>query len=294
MRRRDLVQAAALRVAVLALVALVAMLAARRASAESWIQNGERGPRTQVTAPVPKAIEEVQIEERLGAQLPLDATFADSTGKPVRLGDFFAPSKPVVLSLVYYDCPMLCGLITSGMAQAMKKNGLELGKDFRAVTVSFDPREKPRLAAERQRGYLQSIGHPDGKGDWVFLTGQEAPIHALADAIGFHYAWDPKTKQWGHMAAIYVVTASGRISRYLYGIEFPPRDLRLALVEAGEGRVGTSFDRILLTCYRYDPASRTYEPYALGFVRAGGAAVLLALGGLLAVLWRRELKGRRK
>jgi protein SCO1/2 len=199
------------------------------------------------------------------------------------------------MALVYYDCPMLCGLILSGAAEAMRKNGLLLGKDFQAVTVSFDPRERPAQAAERRRGYLQSLGVPDQPGrDWPFLVATGEASRALADAVGFHYAWDESRKEWAHVAAIFVLTPDGRVSRYLYGVDYPPKDFRLAVVEASAGKVGTSFDKFLLTCYRYDPASRRYEPYAWGFVRAGAALVLLALTALIGgLVWReRRAKAR--
>jgi protein SCO1 len=211
----------------------------------------------------------------------------------VRLRDLVPRERPVVLALVYYDCPMLCGLVLGGLARAMRQSGLELGTDFDAVTLSFDPRETTKLAAERQRGYLQAVGKPGAAASWTFLTGQEPEIKALADAVGFRYVYDEKTKQFAHAAVVFVLTPEGRVSRYLYGVEFPPKDLRLALVEAGQGRVGTSFDRLLLTCYRYDPASRTYVPIALWFVRASALAVLGGLSVVLGIFWRREWKGRR-
>jgi protein SCO1/2 len=242
----------------------------------------------------PAILEDVRIEERLGNAVPRDLDLVDGDGRPFRLGSVFDGKRPVVLALVYYDCPMLCGLILSGMAQAMRENGLALGKDYRALTVSFDPEEKPAQGAERRRGYLQSMGRADAGGEWPFLVGAEAATRALADAVGFHYVEDPATGEWAHLAAIFVLTPDGRVSRYLYGVEFPSKDLRLALVEAAGGKVGTSFDRFLLTCYRYDPASRKYEPYALGIVRAGGLVVLVALAGLIGgLLWReRRAKAR--
>ncbi len=242
--------------------------------------------------PLPPALQDVEIEERLGAKLPLDARFTTQDGAAVRLGDLFPGNRPVVVSLVYFSCPMLCGLVLTGMARGMRETGLELGKDFDAVTLSFDPRDATKIAAERQRGYLQSVGRPEAKRAWTFLTGQAPEIKAVTEAVGFKYAYDERTKQYAHAAAIFVLTPDGRVSRYLYGIEFPARELRLAVVEAGQGRVGTSFDRLLLTCYRYDPASRKYEPYALGFLRIAMLGVLGGLGLMLGVYWRRELKGK--
>ncbi len=241
----------------------------------------------------PVQLEEVKIEEQLDAALPLDTTFTDWRGQPFTLRQAFDGKKPVVLALVYYDCPMLCGLILTGMAKSMRQNGLELGKDFQAVTISFDPAEKPALAAERRRGYLQSLGRSDAGGDWPFLVGSGEASRRIGDALGFHYKRDEVSGEWAHMAAIFVVTPEGHVSRYLYGIEYPPKDFRLALVEAAGGRVGTSFDRLLLTCYRYDPASRKYQPFAFGFLRIGGLLTLAALAVLVGRLfWRERMRGR--
>ncbi|HEU4385062.1 MAG TPA: SCO family protein [Anaeromyxobacteraceae bacterium] len=239
---------------------------------------------------VPSLLESVEIVEHLGDRVPPDATFRDQGGRAVTLGELTAGDQPVVMALVYYECPMLCGLVLGGLARGMRQTGLELGKDFRAVSVSFDPREKPGLALVRQSAYLQSMGKPDRTGDWRFLTGEEPQIRKVTEAVGFKYAWDQATKQFAHAAAIVVLSPGGRISRYLYGVEYPGRDLRLALVEAAQGRVGTSFDRLLLTCYRYDPAARRYVPYAMGFVKAGAALAALVLAGALAVFWRREAR----
>jgi protein SCO1 len=244
-------------------------------------------------AQLPPALQDVEIVEKLGAQVPLDLSFTTQDGRAVRLRELLAGHRPVVLTLVYFDCPMLCGLILTGAARGMRETGLELGKDFDAVTLSFDPRDSSRAAAERQRGYLQAFGKPEVKEAWTFLTGGEPDIHAVTEAVGFKYAYDEKTRQFAHAAGLFVLTPDGRVSRYLYGIEFPARDLRLALVEASEGRVGTSFDRLLLTCYRYDPASRKYEPYAIGIMRVAMLGVLGGLGLMLGVFWRREVKGKR-
>ena len=249
--------------------------------------------RTPVEAQVPTALQEVEVVEQLGTKLPLDLRFTNQDGQAVRLGDLLAGRRPVVLSLVYFDCPMLCGLVLTGAARGMRETGLELGKDFDAVTLSFDPKDTSRAAAERQRGYLQAFGKPEAKQAWTFLTGSAPEIHRVTEAVGFKYAYDEKTRQFAHAAGLFVLTPDGRVSRYLYGIEFPARDLRLALVEASEGRVGTSFDRLLLTCYRYDPASRKYEPYVMGVVRVAMLGVLGGLGLMLGVFWRREVKGKR-
>ena len=240
---------------------------------------------------LPPALQDVEIVEKLGERVPMDLAFTAQDGRAVRLRDLLG-QRPAVLSLVYFDCPMLCGLVLTGAARGMRETGLELGRDFDALTVSFDPKDTTKVAAERQRGYLQAFGKPEAKAAWTFLTGADPEIKALTEAVGFKYAYDPQTKQFAHAAGLVVLTPDGRVSRYLYGIEFPARDLRLALVEAGEGRVGTSFDRLLLTCFRYDPASRRYQPYVIGFIKLGSLAVLGALATTLGVFWRREWKAR--
>lgn len=280
---------ALLRTGALCLAAAVLATAAP-ARAQFWRSKG--GGEAPPTGVAPVALEEVRIEEKLGAQLPLDVTLEDGSGKPYRLAQAFDGKRPVVLALVYYDCPMLCGLILSGMAKAMRENGLELGKDYQALTISFDPTEKPVQGAERRRGYLQSMGKTDAGADWPFLVGPAEVTRRISDAAGFYYKRDEVSGEWAHVAALFVLTPDGKVSRYLYGIDYPAKDFRLALVEAADGKVGTSFDRLLLTCYRYDPASRKYEPYALGIVRAGGLAALLGLGGLIVGLVWRERRAR--
>jgi protein SCO1/2 len=271
--------------------ALLLLALAGPARAQFWNDKGhDAGPPPDVT---PVALEQVRVDEQLGAQVPLDAVLRDHEGRPVRLGSLFGDGKPVVLALVYYDCPMLCGLIQSGLARAMRQNGLVPGRDFRAVSISFDPEEKPALAKERRRGHLQSMGLDESSDAWSFWLDQGGSARRIADAVGFHYKKDEVSGEWAHLAAIFVLAPDGRVSRYLYGIDFPPKDFRLSLVEAADGKLGTSFDRLLLTCYRYDPASRRYQPFALGFVRAGGALALVGLAGLVAgLVWRERKKAR--
>jgi protein SCO1/2 len=270
---------------------LLLLAAAAPARAQFWQHKGDAAGAPPDVVPV--ALEQVRVDEQLGAKLPLDETLLDHEGRPVRLGSLFQDGKPVVLAMVYYDCPMLCGLVQSGMARAMRENGLKAGQDFRAISISFDPDEKPALARERRRGYLQSMGLDETSPAWAFLVDQGGAARRIADAVGFHYKKDQVSGEWAHLAAIFVLSPDGRVSRYLYGIEFPPKDFRLSLVEAADGKVGTSFDKLVLTCYRYDPASRRYQPFALGFVRFGGAAALVGLAGLIAgLVWRERRKAR--
>jgi protein SCO1/2 len=234
----------------------------------------------------------VDVEERLNERVPQDLVFTDSSGAEVRLAELLAGDVPVVLPLAYYRCPSLCNLVLAGTARTLRQTGLKMGKDYRAVTVSIDPSEGPREAKERRRGYLQALGLSDQDSDWPFLTGDEASIRALAEAVGFRYRYDEELKQFAHAAVAMVLTPDGRVSRYWYGIAYPPRDLRLSLVEAAGGRVGTTFDRVLLTCFQYDPVSRRYGWAVKAFFRTGALLIFGAVAGFLAVLWRRELKGR--
>jgi protein SCO1/2 len=240
--------------------------------------------------PAPPALEAVQVTERIGELVPEDASFQDSTSTPVQLKRLLHRGQPLLLSLNYYRCPMLCSLVLSGMVNGLKGTGLKLGRDYFAFTLSIDPRETSDLAAEKKRGYLQALGEPSAEAAWAFTTGEASQIRALADAIGFGYGYDESTKQYAHPAVIAVLTADGRISRYLYGIEFAPRDLKLALVEASGGKVGTSFDRFLLSCFKYDPSLRRYGIYVTGILKGGALLVFASLSALLVALWRRELK----
>ncbi len=242
--------------------------------------------------PTPEEVAaKVQVVERLNEPLPRALAFTDSRGRPVTLGQLVVSDKPVILSLVYFRCPSLCPLMLSGLVTGLRESGLSLGEDYELVTVSVDPGETAELGAQRRRGHLQALGYPDSVEGWRTLTGGEAEIRALAEAVGFSYAYDADLGQFAHAAVSFVVTPDGRLSRYLYGVRFPPRDLRLALVEAAGGKVGTAFDRFLLTCYQYDPASKRYQLVVRGVIQGGGLLVFAALGAALAVLWRRELRG---
>jgi protein SCO1/2 len=272
------------------IAALLAAAALALPARAMWPPNA---PQVSPAEPAPpEAVRKAEIVERLSEQVPLDAAFTDPDGATVTLAQL-ARGRPTVLALVYYDCPMLCGLVLGGLSKAMREMGLELGKDYEAITLSFDPRETSRLAAQRQRTYVMKAGFPGKEPHWPFLTGTEPEIRRVADAVGFRYAYDAETKQYAHAAALVVLTPEGKVSRYLHGIDYPARDLRLAVVEAAQGRVGTSLDRLLLTCYRYDPVSRRYQPYVVGFIKAAGLAVFGALALTLGVFWRREWKGRK-
>jgi protein SCO1/2 len=246
---------------------------------------------------LPPILENVDIVEHLGAQLPLDLPLRDSRGQPMKLGDALHPNRPAILSLVYYDCPMLCSLVVSGLTSGLAKTGWKIGKDYDLLTVSFNPADKMAAAVERRRGYLQALGASDLGDLWPFLVADPAhpdAVKTLAADVGFHYNWDPDTKTFAHAAAVYVLTPEGRISRYLYGLEFPETQLRLALTEAGGGKVGSSFEKFLLTCYHYNPASRRYSLFVANYFRLGGVLLMLTVGGLIGLLlWRETRRAER-
>lgn len=239
------------------------------------------------------ALQDVDVVEHLGDRIPAGLTFRDPEGAKVEI-DAMLGRKPLLVTLGYYRCPMLCNLVLDGLVKAMKESGLSPGKDFQAVAISIDPAEDAKLARETQARILRAVGGEADPGRWPFLLGDAFGSRLLADAVGFKYAYDPKSGQFAHEAVAFVLTPDGRISRYLYGVDVIPRDFRLALVEAGAGRVGTSFDRLLLSCFQYDPINRKYAPYALGFVRIGAGLVFIMLVTLLTVLWRKELVMRRR
>lgn len=232
----------------------------------------------------PAALQNIGIDQRLGEQVPMDLVFRDEAGKPVNLGDLVA-GKPTVLSLVYYRCPMLCTLVLNGMVRTFRPLTFEAGKEFNVISVSFDPSETPALATAKKQTMMQEYGRG---GDWHFLTGDEASIRQLADAVGFRYAFDPQTKQFAHAAGIMVLTPQGKLSQYFYGVEYSARDLRLALVEASSGKIGSVVDQFLLYCFHYDPVSGKYGLLITRVVRIAGVLTVLALGGFIAVMLRRE------
>jgi protein SCO1/2 len=235
----------------------------------------------------PGAIGKVGIDQKIGQQLPLDLVFRDEDGKDVKLGQFFG-SRPVVLALAYYECPMLCTQVLNGMTGALKTLSFDAGKDFDVVVVSIDPKDNFRLAANKKQTYVTHYGRPQTAGGWHFLTGTEASIKPLAEAIGFRYAYDANIKQYAHGAAIYVATPAGVVARYLLGIDFAPRDLRLALVEASNNQLGSLTDKVLLLCYHYDPSVGKYGVAILNAVRIGFVATVTGFLAFLFVSLKRE------
>jgi len=235
----------------------------------------------------PPILREVSIAQRLNEPIPPDIIFRDEDGEAVHLGDYFG-KKPIVLSLVYFDCPALCTEVLNGELRTMKAISLDLGKDFDAITVSFEPKDMPALAKAKRDVYAGQYGRPGAARNWHFLTGEQASIDALTQAAGFHYAYDSASRQYAHAAAILVLTPHGRIARYFYGVTYPARDFRLGLVEASEGKIGTPTDHALLYCYQYDPMTGKYGLIVMNVVRAAGLLTLLVLGIFMFVMFRRE------
>ncbi len=229
----------------------------------------------------------VGIDQRLNAQVPPDLVFTDETGREVRLGDYFG-TRPVVLALVYYECPMLCTEVLNGLTSAISVLNFEVGREFDVVAVSFNPKEGHELAAEKKKNYVKRYGRPQSEAGWHFLTGTEASIRRLTEIVGFRYLYLPENGQYAHGAAVEVLTPRGVISRYFYGIEYSPRDLRFGLMEASEERIGSPVDQVLLLCYHYDPTTGRYAAAILRLVRIGGAAVVAGLFTFLFVSLRRE------
>ncbi|HXJ42362.1 MAG TPA: SCO family protein [Bryobacteraceae bacterium] len=235
----------------------------------------------------PLPLKSVTIEQKLDSQLPLDAPFRDETGKTVPLGAYFG-KRPVVLALVYYECPMLCTQVLNGVVRAAKVLRFTAGADYDVVAISFDARETPAQAAAKKAVYMKSFGHPEANASWHFLTGDVNSVKRVTDAVGFRYTWDVHTAQFAHASAIYVLTPEGKLSKYFYGIDYSPKDMRLALVEASNNKIGNPVDQILLFCYHFDPHSAKYTPYALGLLRVAGGATVLMLGGFVFIMLRRE------
>ena len=235
----------------------------------------------------PPILREVSIAQRLNEPIPSDVIFRDEDGKAVQLGDYFG-KKPIVLSLVYFDCPALCTEVLNGELRTMKAISLDLGKDFDAITVSFEPKDTPALAKAKRDVYAGQYGRPGAARNWHFLTGEQASIDALTQAAGFHYVYDSASRQYAHAAAILVLTPHGRIARYFYGVTYPARDFRLGLVEASEGKIGTPTDHALLYCYQYDPMTGKYGLIVMNVVRAAGLLTVLVLGIFMVVMFRRE------
>jgi protein SCO1/2 len=243
---------------------------------------------------LPKALQGVGIDQKLDQPVPLDLVFKDEYGRAVPLSTFFQSKKPVLLALVYYRCPMLCTQILNGVQSSLKAVSFNPGQDFEVVSVSFDPKDTPEIAAAKKQMHVRRYGRPNTANGWHFLTGDETNIKALTDAVGFHYKYDPKTDQFAHASGIMILTPDGHLSRYFYGVEYAPRDVRLGLVEASQDKIGSPVDQFLLFCYHYDPATGKYGAIAMNMVRFAGAAFALIGGAFLLIFLRRDFRADKR
>jgi protein SCO1 len=269
-----------------AILALAVALAAAPVAAQTM-----PGGLMQPTAPknvLPSELEAVQVTEHLGETLPLDMVLTDHEGRQVKLGDYFGKGKPVIVNLGYYGCPMLCGLVLNGLNKGLKQLSYLPGREFDVVSVTIDPKEDTALAKQKRESILEELGKEGAGAGWSFNTASEADIKRLADAVGFGYRWDEKGEQWAHAAVIAIASPEGKIARYLYGIEFSPKDLKLALLDASEGKVGSTVDRLLLYCFHYDSESKGYVLFARNMMKLGGVVTLVALGAFWFAMWRRS------
>jgi protein SCO1 len=239
----------------------------------------------------PAVLQGVGIDQKLNEQVPLDLMFRDETGKSVRLGDYFG-SKPVILALVYYKCPMLCTRTLNSLEATMRVMSLNVGSQYSVVTVSFDPHETPALAAAKKQEYLAHYERPGGAAGWHFLTGEESSIRQLTEVVGFHYNYDPQSGQYAHTTGLVVLTPQGKIARYFYGVEFSPRDLELSLVEASANKIGSPVDEILLFCFHYDPSTGKYGLAIMRVIQIAGAITVLGLGSFMTLMLLRERESR--
>ena len=245
--------------------------------------NGIMSPPANVRPP---GLKNVGMRQNLNQPIPADLTFTDDLGRTVRLGDYFG-KKPIILNLVYFTCPMLCGEVLSGLENSLRMMKFDVGKEFDVITVSFDPHDTPEAAAKKKSEFLRRYKRPGAEQGWHFLVGHQDAIDSLTKAAGFDYEYDPKTRQFAHTAAILILTPEGRVAQYYYGIEYPPKDLRLGLVEAGAGKIGNVVDALLLYCYHYDPEQGKYSATILRVLRLAGLATMLSLGTLIFVMIRR-------
>jgi protein SCO1 len=253
----------------------------------AWGQGMTRGIMAPPANERPPGLKDVGIEQRLNEPIPPHLSFRDETGTPVRLGDYFG-SQPIILDLAYYRCPMLCGELLAGLTSALKVMKLDVGKDFQVLIVSFDPRETPQDASETKAVYLKRYGRPGAERGWHFLTGRQESIALLTRAAGFQYHYDAKTGRFAHSTAIMVLTPQGKIAQYYYGVEFSPKDLRLALVEASQNKIGNLVDQILLYCYHYDPDAGKYNVVIFRLLRLAAVLTMLLLGGFMILMFRRD------
>ena len=267
--------------------ALIAM-AVSTSSAQSNVPGVNPAP-SAPSSQTPSVLADVRFDQRLNEPLPLETRFKDEEGRDVALGDYFG-TRPVVLAFVYYECPMLCTQVLNGLTTSLMVLTETVGREFDVVAISFDARETPALANGKKKSNLDRYKRPESAHGWHFLTGDEAAVRAVTDAAGFKFVWDERTHQFAHPSGIIVATPEGKLSRYFFGIEYAPRDVKFALIESSAGRIGNAIDQLLLYCYHYDPTTGSYGFVAMGAVRVGGALTVLALVGFVVVSIRREMR----
>lgn len=240
----------------------------------------------------PREIQEVGLDEKLNTQVDPNLTFVDETGQTVALKEYFGKGRPIVLNLVYYSCPMLCGMVLQGVVSSLKQVPYVPGEEIEVVTISFDPKETAVLAAAKKNSILQDYARPGADKGWHVLVDKDGNAQKLAEQVGFRFKWDDETKQFAHPSVTMILTPEGRMSRYLPGIDYAQRDMRLALAEASQGKIGTISDRFMLYCYKYDPSARSYVMAASNTMKLGGVLIVLVLGATLIFFWRREMRGQ--
>jgi len=233
-------------------------------------------------------LKRIDIIEHSGESIPLNLHFTDENGNMRKLSEFFNRQKPVILTLAYYNCPMLCTFVLNGMVDGLKNLDWKLGEEYQLITVSIDPTESSNLSAAKKKNYFSSLNKKGSEEGWKFFTGKQDQIKSLADAVGFKYYYDEEKKQYAHAAALFVLTEEGKISRYLYGVNFKPNDLKLSLLEASQGKIGNTIDHLLLYCFQYDPNAKGYVLFAGNVMRLGGILTMIILGAVLFLLWRKE------
>ena len=250
---------------------------------------GARPESGNVSTGLPPVLKDVGIDQRLNEQVPLDAVFKDDQGREVRLGEYFK-GKPVVLALIYYSCPMLCNQVLNGMLSSVRQVSFNAGEEYQIVAISFDSRETPELATAKKQTYVKAYNRANGSAGWHFLTGDDANIKRVTDAVGFRYKWDDKTNQFAHASGMFLLTPEGKLARYFYGIEYRPRDVRLGLVEASQSRIGTPVDTLMLYCYHYDPRTGKYGPVVMNIMKVAGVITIGLIAGMLLMLRKRGTK----
>src|SRR5262245_30707610 len=280
-----------MRKVMLLLIGMLALGAGAAAAQDLGPAPGERvGNLVPPASQMPELLQDVGLDQKLNAQVPLDLKFKDEDGRVVTLDQYFG-NRPVILTLNYYECPMLCTEVLNGLVSALGVMNFSIGKEFDVVTVSFDPRDTPEVAKQKKAAYLGRYKRAGAEGGWHFLTGSPHEIAVLTRAVGFRYAYNEKVGQFAHASGVMVATPEGRLSHYFYGIEYGPRDLRLALVEASNHKIGNAVDQVLLACFHYDPSSGRYSMTVMTVVRAAGLATVALIAGAVIVMRRRERRG---